>query len=283
MAKRLTQEDKDFILHNYESMTDKETAKVLCCSSKTIERYRTSVGLTKKKRKHKAKTEFEIKQIKEDPKEFYRNTFVLSVRGRRLKEQVSLKEWGVVVSEWCEYHLQLEDLTYTEENTIEQIIIIKLRMDRNQKDYKNAASVRDTLMLSINVSDITDLDLTDPDEAAIYEKIYSASIKMSDLNKEYKDLLDKSTKLQESLNVTRKQREEKGRVGADTFFDLCKKLETQQARDETSRVAELLRLATEKNENNLRNAIEYADGEIAPQLLDKETVNLMEKNKDEKK
>ena len=281
MAKRLNDTDKDFILHNYNSMTDKEMSNVLNCSDRTIERYRKSAGLSKNSKKEPKRTEVKISTGKDDQEEAYRQEFIMSPRGRKLKQQVSSSDWPNVVSEWCAYHMQLEDLTHTEENTIEQIIIIKIRMDRNQGDYKEASLLKDSMMADIGVDDIKDLDITDPDQAAIYEKIYSASIKMSDLNKEYRDLLDKSTKLQETLNVTRKQREEKGRVGADTFFDLCKRLESQKTREETGRMAELLRLATEKNESNLREAVEYLDGEIAPQLLDSETINLMKDNKNE--
>jgi hypothetical protein len=277
MPRRLTDTDKDFILYNYKTMTDKEMSKTLNCSTRTIERHRSSSGLLKKHRKEDRPEASHPLKNEGDKKEFYKQKFILSPRGRKLKEQVSTRDWPNVVSEWCEYHIQLDDITYTEQNTIEQIIIIKLRMDRNQTDYKESSSLRDTLMGDILVDDIKDLDLTNPDEAMIYEKIYSASIKMSDLNKEYRDMLDKSTKLQETLNVTRKQREEKGRVGADTFFDLCRKFESQKSRDEEGRMAELLRIATEKNSGNLREAIEFLDGEIAPQLLDEETINLMEK------
>tara|TARA_B100000575_G_C22778826_1_gene461852 strand:- start:135 stop:665 length:531 start_codon:yes stop_codon:yes gene_type:complete len=174
--------------------------------------------------------------------------------------------------------MQLEDLTHTEENTIEQIIILKLRMDRNQKEYKESAELKAEILKEAQVSDIKDLDLTDPDQAALYEKSYGAGIKMSDLNKEYKDLLDKATKLQETLNVTRKQREERGKVGADTFFALCKVFENKNEREKAGRMAELLKISTDKNMQKLREGVEYMDGEIAPQLLDKETIDKEKKN-----
>jgi hypothetical protein len=279
MTKRITPHDKDFILNNYLSMTDKEMSNVLHCSVKTIERHRASLGLSKRSSKT-TKMELNSTLKEDDPREFFRKEFLLSVRGRRMQQQVSPQDWPVVVSEWCEYHMQLDDLTYTEENTIEQIITLKLRMDRNQKEYRDSSMVRDILTKENNISDIKDLDLTDPDEAALYEKIYSASLKMMDLNKEYKDLLDKATKLQEALNVTRKQREEKGMVGANTFFDLCKSFELKKNRDQTNRMTELFKVATEKNMEKLREGIEFMDGEIAPQLLDAETIRLMEKEKE---
>lgn len=271
MAKRLTDFDKDFIRENYTILTDKKMAESIGCSTRTVERFRGIEKLNKNPEKI-------VVSKKEDTEDenFFKNKLLSSPRGRRVKELLSYNDWEKFIDEWVNYHVQLEDLTFTEENTIEQIIILNIRIDKNQRDYKYNSEVKDVLSIENNISDIKDLDLKDPAEAEIYEKIYTASIRMTDLNKEYKELLDKNTKLQEALNVTRKQREETGRVGADTFFALCKKFEDKKYREKESRTAELLRIATEKNKDNLRNGIEYMDGEIAPQLLDSTTIDRME-------
>ena len=154
-------------------------------------------------------------------------------------------------------------------------------MDKNQKDYQSSVLLRDSLMDESGIRDLKDLDLQDPEESAIYEKIYSASVRMIDLNKEYKELLDKITKMSESLNVTRRQREERGKVGAETFFMLCKEFENRSVRQKEGRKAELLRMAADNNEKKMRQSVQYMDGEIAPQLLDSETIELMEKQKGE--
>ena len=276
MAKRLTNLDKDFINENYQTMTDAKIAEVLNCSVRTIERYRQKNGYFKTEAKQTEKVE---QSNYSDEANYFKSKLVSTSRGRRVKDLISKDEWSLFVDEWVNYHVQLEDLTFTEENTVEQIIILKLRMDRNQKEYKDCSLVRDSLLDEANVSDIKDLDLKDPVQAEYYEKIYTASIRMTDFNKEYKELLDKSTKLQETLNATRKQREDSGRVGADTFFSLCKKFEQKSYREKESRMAELLKISAESNANNLRDAIEYMDGEIAPQLLDSDTVEKMEEEK----
>ena len=279
MSKRLNDSDKDFIIENYTKMTDKEIASILNCSTRTIERFRSSSGLSKRSPTHSTvDRDFEI-PTDDQNEAYWERKLTNSTRGRRLREKVSSNEWPVVKDEWVAYHMQLEDLTHTEENTIEQIIILKLRMDRNQKEYKESAELKAEIIQDAQVSDIKDLDLTDPDQAALYEKAYGAGIKMSDLNKEYKELLDKATKLQEVLNVTRKQREERGKVGADTFFALCKVFENKNEREKAGRMAELLKISTEKNMEKLREAVEYMDGEIAPQLLDKNTIDKMDKDK----
>ena len=40
-------------------------------------------------------------------------------------------------------------------------------------------------------------------------------------------------------------------------------------------------MAADKNEKKMRQSVQYMDGEIAPQLLDSETIELMEKQKGE--
>jgi hypothetical protein len=204
--------------------------------------------------------------------DFHVRSFETSPRGSRIKKQLPEEDWILFSEEWANYKIQLEDLTHTEQNTVEQLIFLKLRIDKNQKDYYDAMRIRDSLMANNDIVDVKDLDLSDPKQAELYQKIFNASMRATDLNKEYKDLLEKSTKLNETLNATRRQREEKGKVGGDTFFSLCKKFESMQTREKEGRMAELLRLSMEKKQDSMRNAIEYMDGELAPQLLDSETV-----------
>jgi len=280
MAKKLTKTDHKYIRENYLRKTDSEIADVLGCTVRTIERSRKKMGLMKRGVKANLNLD-EDNPNDTDLERYYKNSLMSSVRGKRLRRELGDEDWETLVYEWVAYHMQLDDLTHTEENTIEHIIILKLRMDKNQKDYQSSVLLRDSLMDESGIRDLKDLDLQDPEESAIYEKIYSASVRMIDLNKEYKELLDKITKMSESLNVTRRQREERGKVGAETFFMLCKEFENRSVRQKEGRKAELLRMAAENNEKKMRQSVKYMDGEIAPQLLDTETIELKEKQKGE--
>lgn len=282
MAKKLTKIDHKYIRENYLRKTDGEIADVLGCTVRTIERSRKKMGLMKRGVKADPNLD-EDNPSDTDLERYYKSSFMSSVRGKRLRRELGDEDWETLVYEWVAYHMQLDDLTHTEENTIEHIIILKLRMDKNQKDYQSSVLLRDSLMDESSIRDLKDLDLQDPEESAVYEKIYSASVRMTDLNKEYKELLDKITRMSESLNVTRRQREEKGKVGAETFFMLCKEFENRAVRQKEGRKAELLRMAAENNEKKLRESVQYMDGEIAPQLLDLKTIELMEKQKGKKR
>lgn len=275
MNQKLSAADLNFIRDNIEKMSMAEISRKLNCSAKTIERYK------KKLEKYGSIDTENVAVPSNDEKssEFWIRDLLNSARGKRIKGMLTRQEWESFCEDWAGYHTQLDDLNHTEENNIEQIIMLKLRIDKNQSDYSKNLELRDTLMRESGVRDIKDLDLTDQNQAQIYEKVFAASLRLSDLNKEYKELLEKSTKISESLNITRKQREEKGKVGADTLFALFKKYDSKKTRNQEGRMAELMKISMEKKTNELRNAIEFMDGEIAPQLLDGDTVRRMgEKN-----
>jgi hypothetical protein len=247
-----------------------EISRRLDCSVKTVERY--------KKKLENNTYQPSSAGMSEDEKDasFWLHELNNSARGRRIKSILTKDEWSSFCEDWIGFHKQLEDLNHTEQNNIEQIIMLKLRIDKNQADYSSNVNLRDTLMRESGIRDIKDLDLTDPQQAQIYEKIFAAGLRLTDLNKEYKELLEKSTKISESLNITRKQREEKGKIGADTFFALCKKFDSKRTRNQEGRMAELMKLSMHKKTSDLRNAVEFMDGETAPQLLDATTVIKME-------
>jgi hypothetical protein len=250
-----------------------EISRRLDCSVKTIERYKKKI-----KQNDPSLSEEEPKIETEKDVSFWTKDLVNSARGRRIKGMLSKEEWESFCEDWAGYHIQLEDLNHTEENNIEQIIMLKLRIDKNQADYSKCLQLRDTLMRESGVRDIKDLDLSNPTEAQTYEKVFAASLRLTDLNKEYKELLEKSTKISESLNITRKQREERGKIGADTFFALCKKFDSKKTKTQEGRMAELMKISMNKKTDELRNGVTFMDGEIAPQLLDSNTIKMMENN-----
>jgi hypothetical protein len=270
--KKLSSVDLQFIKENLEKLSLAEIARRLDCSVKTIERYKKKLSAPDAVIEG-GKVEYQA----EKDLSFWSNDLMNSARGRRIKSILTKDEWESFCEDWAGYHIQLDDLNHTEENNIEQIIMLKLRIDKNQSDYSGAVRLRDDLMKENAIRDLKDLDLTDPQQAAVYEKVFAASLRLTDLNKEYKELLEKSTKISESLNITRKQREEKGKIGADTFFALCKKFDSKKTRNQEGRMADLMRMSMTNKQNELRNGVEFMDGEIAPQLLDAETLRLMDK------
>ena len=137
MAKKLTKTDHKYIRENYLRKTDSEIADVLGCTVRTIERSRKKMGLMKRGVKANLNLD-EDNPNDTDLERYYKNSLMSSVRGKRLRRELGDEDWETLVYEWVAYHMQLDDLTHTEENTIEHIIILKLRMDKNQKDYQSS-------------------------------------------------------------------------------------------------------------------------------------------------
>ena len=278
MNKKLSTTELKFIESNLDKMTMTAIARHLNCSFKTIDRYKRKLAnkqLNPNPIDPSESTESLGSIDNKRDKNFWINDLNNSARGRRVRGMLTKEEWVFYCEDWVGYHLQLEDLNHTEENNIEQIIMLKLRIDKNQADYSKDLSLRDSVMQENGIRDLKDLDLTNPKQASIYEKVFAAQLRMQDLTKEYKDLLERNSKISEGLNITRKQREERGKVGADTFFTLCKKFDSRKVRSQEGRMAGLFKNSTEKKTEELRNAVEFMDGEMAPQLLDVETVRKM--------
>lgn len=295
MAK-LTDIDKEFIKNNAHNMTDQQLCDALYnkCSVKTIIRAREELKIFKHGGKIAiSKHDFDSDLIKEAPieeqtdaqlRELYKAELINSERGTRIKGMVSKIEWKCFIYEWVEYSLQLEDIVHSESNTIEQMIIIKLRMDENQRQKNSISQTRDELLEKHGITelDLKNLDMDDPENVMIYETCFSANVITTTLNKEYRDLLDKFDKQAQALNATRRQREEKGKIGGETFFTKMKELESRETRRIEGRRAALLKMATDNNMDNLRKGIKYMDDEIAPQLLDAETILQAEQQQKEK-
>jgi hypothetical protein len=133
MAKKLTKTDHKYIRENYLRKTDSEIANVLGCTVRTIERSRKKMGLMKRGLKESIDIDESSPSNASDTdlERYYKSSLMSSVRGKRLRRAIGNEDWETLVYEWVAYHMQLDDLTHTEENTIEHIIVLKLRMDKN--------------------------------------------------------------------------------------------------------------------------------------------------------
>lgn len=287
MGKHLNSKDLEFIKNHVGEYTDQAMANMLGCHINTVRSNRRKMNLKKENIRNTDlvldTSQLNIKMIGgENEIIMWRDKITNSAKGNKIKEILSQvnddSEWLMFVDEWISFHIQFEDLTHTEEQNIEHIIFLRLIILNNQKDLSHWKAQR-KLLGNINISK---LDFNEnPDDAMLYSKLNAIDSKIGDLNKEYKDMLDKANQLYRSLSGTREQREKKGQISSESFFGLCEQFKEQNVREREGRMAELLRMATEKKASELRESIEFADGELAPQLLDVDTVRLM-KEKSEK-
>ncbi len=259
-----------------EGWTDEKIAKQLNRDINTIRSARKRMGLQKKssgllsdESLDSTVKEGSLKFATDDQKmASWARSLYKSSRYDRLKKTLPKSELDFFVEQWCQLHVQFEDLLPTEENDIEQLIIYQIRLQDNVQQRNEAKKQIDRLKDMIGELGTKELDLQDDNQRFIYESIQSSNRFLADLNKDYRELTTKYNDISKSLNATREQRESKARVGGDTFLTLVKKFNDSAKRAEMGRHDELMRMATEKQLEKMKENHTFIDNEIAPLLLD---------------
>lgn len=316
-TRKVGEKELQFISDNYRALSDADMAKHLGIKTSTVGEYRKRLGLYRSRKSNKTdkvntfdetieEMEYEADHLKhntidkklkettinkekeaneestpeelqdlgpDDPSRYWILKFIKSPKGNKIKSILNREDWKFFLQEWGSYHNQLQDLTHAEENVIESLIFLKIRGMANQSSV--SALLRDKEMLG----DIptSQLDFTSEDDQQYLHKMTTIDAKIQDLNKEYKDLLDKQNILMRSLNVSREQREAKGKITRDTFFSLCEAFKKSSIRKDEDRNTRIVKEAIDKNMDKLRYGIVFDDGTVAPQLLDDITVENVEK------
>lgn len=258
-----------------EGKTDTEIAKILGRNHVTISRYRKKNGLKKTGRgklvidSDAVSKESINKYVEttEDKIEHWKSYLKNSDRYKHIKKQYTDEDLDFFIEQWAVYHSELEELTPSEEDTIENLISLKIRMAHNRRHYKMSLE-NEEFILSHTDGNLRELDLEKESDRELYDIMMSNNRDQQELNKEYKTLLNEFNELQKSLNVTRQQREANQKIGADTFLTLIKEMNDRDKRKTIAKHNERMRIATENQTKKLKKNYNFADGKIEPMLLD---------------
>lgn len=261
-----------------EKWTDEDIAKHLRRNIETIRKARSKLGLKKtssgsltadsrdlsvKDRKIANKILSEYDKISA-----WVSLLEKSIRYKRLQESLTEEELLFFVESWAKLHIQFEDISYTEEDTMEQLIMFQIRLQDNAKQRKISKEQLARLTKEVGELSTQQLDMENEAQHLLYESINSANRFLADLNKDFRELTLRYEALLKTLNATREQREANQKVGGDTFLSLIKTLNDAHKREEMGRQAELLRLSTEKQMSEMKKPHLFMDGEERPILLD---------------
>ncbi len=274
-APNLTLDQKKAI-ENYtlvEKKTDAEIAKLMEIRVDRITMYRKKIGLLKgpggnlgEKAKEHSRAEINKSNLSlEEKEEQWRAFFKHTKRYKKLSKLYSEYDLENFIEQWVNYHIGLEDMTNAEEDALEIMILHKIRLDANQATF-NALQNR-LIELDSQLSG-KELDLENKNDLMIWEQITSINRQSTEVNKELKDLTDKYIAQQKSLNVSREQREQRQKVGADTFLKLVRDFNDRDRRAAAGKYNERMRLATEKQTQKLKRVHKFVDGSMEPILLD---------------
>lgn len=276
MGKRGTsitlEEKKKIEVWVLEGKTDEWIAQQLPCNIKTVRKYRKDVGLVKAPG---GSLSVDVERVKTDniassnlteteKLQIWRNNFVLSFRYKRLKDVLSPRELNDFVEQWCQYHLQFEDMKVSEEDMLEQMLMIKIRIDDNNRQRRMLQLQEESL--SQQMSDKT-LDIENENDRRLNEMILANNESMTSLTRDIKDLWEKFNQYQKALNATREQREKKEQIGGDTFLSLVKMFNKERERKRAGEYNELVKKATQRKEEEFLKPHEFADGGVEPIIL----------------
>lgn len=261
-----------------EGWTDEKIAEKLGRNIKSIRAARIKMGLSKSaagtispetKLKTEKKKVSALRTLSDDEKlNSWAKLLKRSSRYDRLVSILTDGELTFFVEQWAKLHVQFEDLSFTEEDTLEELIQYQIRLQDNTRQRKEVMDNEAQLRSELAGRSLKELDLENEDERFLFEMIQSNNRVKTDLNKDFRELTDRYQSLLESLNATRKQREDKSRIGGDTFLSLVKQFNDADYRREVGRQEELLRLATNKQLEKLKQNHRFMDGNEEPIILD---------------
>jgi len=203
-----------------------------------------------------------------DKAKVWKAYFKTTAKYKRLGEQHTASSLEYFAEQWAKYHVQFEDLTATEEDMIELLITFKIRIEDNQKNYKEAEVREKELRKELGGKSSEELDLEDERQRWLFQMINDNNRYRADINKDFKDMTEKYEKIQRSLNGTREQRENNTKIGGDTFLTLVRSLNEEGRRKEVGLWNERMRLATELQLRKFKQNITFDDGVVEPMIMD---------------
>lgn len=257
------------------NMSDSEIAKQLGISVPTVRKIRKELGIEKNQSgKIVNKPDFvngmdEAKTSEYETDVDKRKALYEAFRGSFRYQQVVIKyepvDVEIFINRWIDYQLSLPDMTVAEEDMLESMIDLKLRMDENQKSLKGLRDQQRKLSAEIKKNE--PLDMANDTHRALYEMSKGVEDTIAIVNKEYRELLTNFNTVQKSLNMSREQREEQQKVGGDTFLKLIKLLNDRETRKSMGDRNELLKLATDNKVDKMKRSIVFDDGTTDPMLM----------------
>jgi hypothetical protein len=257
-------------------MSDSEIAKQLAISVATVRKIRTTqLGIEKNTSGRVLSSPNFTSGLKDaklgdyesdvDKRAALYDAFRASFRYQQVLQKYNQVSVENFINKWIDYQIQLPDMNVAEEDMLESMIDLKFRMDDNQKSVKNMRDQQNTILVEIKKNE--PLDVLDPNHRALLEMSQSIEEKLTLINKDYKELIDKLNTIQKSLNMSREQREDQQKVGGDTFLKLIKELNDRETRQKIGDRGELLKLATANKVDKMKRPITFDDGTRDPILM----------------
>jgi len=246
----------------------------------TIRRYRRGLGVSRAPRKDVADAESAASVMALAPPlgldrlekaEWYRAQFRKSHLYVTLQDQFEPDEVAVYLQEYGDLCIQFSDLVASEFLQLDDFLKHRRLLARQLSLMKSLrAEIESTSQwLRQNPATADESEEDKKRRIANERLIDSKRSALKQANDRYDKLSAERNRISQSLAATRKDRLEELRGGGESFLDLvCRIQQSDKARREEGRFAELTRMALEDEEVAMRREILFPDGGSDPLILD---------------
>ena len=193
--------------------------------------------------------------------------FKTTKRYESLAKRLPPEELGLFLEVWATYAAQFEHPTATEEDSIELMIITKMKMDFNDREYMSLQKQTNSLEKQLDGFG-EEPDYQDDEVRAVFQQLETVRKLRNEVLKQSHELADKFSAYQKALNATREQREKTKGISGDTFLSLVKQFTDKDKRAQIGRQAALVRLSTENKIEKFNRPHTYMNGEVNPIIMD---------------
>lgn len=182
-------------------------------------------------------------------------------------------EIKLFVEHWIDFVIQFgDDITKTEESQIKDMIIVDILISRQMKDTNKNLNFIDTLQDEYNAEAKKEAGIRDDVRMTELEGLISmVRGTLGEFNRQYKDLLERKSKLLNDLKATRDQRVKKIEDSLTTFTNYIKLLQDEEAKLRVGEQIELMRVAGDRSKVHLSQLHIYGDGKGDLPLLTADT------------
>lgn len=257
---RLTEYDLLFIQDNYQKLSAQEIAKTLKRNVSTI----------------KAK----IVDLKSGMR-FIVEPEVLDISGlsdleakpywKQLQRAYSKEELILYKQHWAGLIGQYrEDITHSEEMQILKVIDLDMLIFRNLAERSEVEE--QISLLQEELRNELDGNRDTNKIVSLNQQITGLRASQSSRTKEYNDMVQRQQAMIRDLKSTRDQRLDKIEQGKATFYGWLKLHNEEAHRQKTSRDAEIIRIAMNKEKERLADYHKYEDGDLDQPILTPETI-----------
>lgn len=258
----LSTEDKNYIQRNVHEMTVQEIADNLNRSINPVEKYIQQNNL----HIHNKEEEKELAILEKK--------LTIKPYWPEVKAQLTKNELAYFISTWSNLYMQFrEDVTYSEELSIKQLIVIEILMDRSMKERRVHQEDLERIQKSLDEEYAKSVEVRDKDMIISLEtQVAFSRTAISAFTKEHTTLLNERKFLDKSLKATRDERIKRLEDGNTSFTGILRMLEDERLRERLGKEAELMRMAKDKAKEDLSEWHQYADDTVDRPFLSPETV-----------